>query len=98
MKKLFVIVTVMLLLVYTIAAQDCIRQETTAVQVKVNNWCNNQPASAVLPTPLGYCANVKCKSSHRTHYDTGGVKRGKYACTIQKQLFCKLKYFCCRML
>jgi len=76
MKKLFVMVATILLLVHTVVAQNCIKQMTTAVKVKVNNWCNNQLANAVLPTPIGHCANVKCKSSHRTHYDTGGVKRG----------------------
>jgi len=82
MNKLLLIVAAMVLLVQTVIAQDCIRQQTTAVKVKVNNWCNNKPADAVLSNPVGYCANVKCKSSHRTHYDTGGVTRGKYACRV----------------
>ena len=80
MKNLFVTLAVMLLLVHIVVAQNCIRQQATAVKVNVN-WCN-QPATAVLSTPIGYCANVKCKSSHRTHYDTGGVKRGMYVCIV----------------
>lgn len=76
MKTLFVTLAAMLLLVHTIVAQDCIRQTTTAIKVKVS-WCS-QLADAVLSNPIGYCANVKCKSSHKTHYDVEEVIRGMY--------------------
>jgi len=78
MKNLFVIVAVMVLLVQAVVAEDCIRQDTTKVKVKVNNWCNNKLADAVLSNSVGYCTNVKCKSSHRTHHNT--VILGKNAC------------------
>jgi len=98
MKTGFVTLAAMLLLVHTVVAQDCIRQQTTAITVNVN-WCH-QPATAVLDSPIGYCANVRCKSSHKTHYDVEEVRRGMYCVNVimSRNNFVSLYAGCCRAL
>ena len=72
MKGLLII---LLMTFYVTAGQDCLRVETYSVKVDVK-WCA-EPVSVSLPEKIGYCTNVKCRSSHMTHDTRENVTIGK---------------------
>ena len=77
-KELSVILFMVLVASYLVCAVDeCIRVETNEVVPVDVGWCN-QPVFVELPEPVGYCANAKCRSSHKTHTAIENITRGMF--------------------
>ena len=77
MKGFLIILFLMLVLLYAVSAQECIRITSSApVQVQVG-WCNNK-VTASLPEAIGYCSNARCKSTHKIHTTPEQLERSKY--------------------
>ena len=80
MKGLLITLFLMLVLLYeAVSAQNddpCFRaQSSGSVAVDVG-WCSKK-VTANLPSPVGYCSNGSCKSSHRTHTTPDSLERSK---------------------
>lgn len=67
MKGLLIILLMMLAALHAGALEECIRVETTEPAMFDVDWCS-QPVTTTLPEPIGYCANARCRSSHKTHH------------------------------
>ena len=67
----------MLVLLYAVSTQECIRVTLSApVSVQVG-WCNKK-VTASLPNAIGYCSNARYKSAHKIHTTPQHLERSKY--------------------
>jgi len=66
----------MLAVLHAGALEGCIRVETTEKATFDVDWCN-KPVTVTLPEPIGYCANARCRSSHKTHHSREIYVHGK---------------------
>ena len=69
---------VLLTVLVPCAVLQCIRVETIEPAIFDVDWCD-QPVIANLPEPVGYCANARCRSSHKTHVTRENVTLGMFS-------------------
>ena len=95
MKEFLIISFLILVLLYAASAEDCVRVLThQPISVDVN-WCT-QPVNALLPSPIGYCTNARCRSSQGMDYMPNQMTRGKqYSNIVSCSRVCTYTLCCC---
>lgn len=81
MKELLIISFVLLVALYVGAVPECIRVEINETATFDVDWCS-QPVRVILPEPIGYCTNARCRSSHKTHTARENITLGMFQCIL----------------
>lgn len=77
MKGLLITLLIVLVCLYIGAGQDCIVVEADEPATFDVSWCSD-PVKVILPEPVGYCANARCRSSHKAHVERENVTIGMF--------------------